>query len=315
MGERIAYHNGLFVPERQAQISLFDSGLATGQKVVEVSRTFGHRPYKLKEHIARLYKGLKTLRIDPGLSPAEMQTITEETLSQNLPTQAGNVDWQILNYVTEGPASQFEIVPEDELRPTVLIHCIPLVNRIGKMADKYTHGVNLVVVDQRAMPQDIIPAQIKSNGRMDHLIGRLEAKERKPGSTGVLLDREGNITEGTGTSLFVVRNEEIQTAPSSKVLNGLTREMIFEIAGKLGILVREQDLTVPDAKNADEIFVTSTVICLLHGRSLDDVVINNGQIGPVTEEIRKAFIDMVGVDYVQQARDYQRFLQKKGPVR
>lgn len=313
--ERTVYHNGNFIPEGQATISIFDSGLTTGEKVVEVARTFNQKPYKLDDHLQRLYRGLQTLRIDPGLSPAALRLATEETLDRNLDTQQKNVDWQIIHYVTKGPASQFEIVPDDELRPTVLIHCIPLVNRIGKMAGKYTNGVDLVVVDQRAIPQDIIPAQIKSAGRMDQLLGRLEAKEKKPGATGILLDTEGKITEGTGTSLFVVKDEGIVTAPSSSVLTGLTREMIFEIAEKLKIPIAEQNLTVPDAQSADEIFLTSTVICQLHGKSLNDQLINGGQIGQITQRVRDAFIDMVGLDYVQQAQTYQKTLIERGPVR
>src|SRR3990172_754663 len=115
--ERTVYLNGSFIPERDAHFSIFDSALATGEKVVEVTRTFNHRPYKLDQHLERLYKGLETLKIDPGITPE-------------------NVDWQILKYVSKGPAAIFEIIPEEYLRPTILIHCIPLINRIGKMAKK-----------------------------------------------------------------------------------------------------------------------------------------------------------------------------------
>lgn len=313
--ERIAYLNGSFIQERDAHLSIFDSALATGEKVVEVTRTFNHIPYKLDQHLERLYRGLETLKIEPGISPESLSEITKETLDRNLKTQPENVDWQILQYVSKGPAAIFEIFPEEDLRPTILVHCIPLVNRIGKMAKKYTDGVDLVIVEQRAIPQDVISPQIKSNGRMDHVIGRLQAKELKPGSTGVLLDTNGLITEGTGTSLFFVDKSRIRTAPSSRVLTGITRDMIFDIAQKLHIPVEEADLTIADAENADEIFITSTVICQLHGRSFNDNIINNGMLGPVTEKVRQAINEEVGLDFAKQAQEYNQYLKANGPIR
>ena len=313
--ERIVYLNGVFIPEGQAHLSIFDSALATGEKVVEVTRTFNHRQYRLGDHIRRLYKGLEVLQIDPGLTPQELTELTQDTLGRNLATQTEAVDWQILHYISKGPATQFEIVPEENLHPTILIHCIPLVNRIGKMAKKYTHGVDLVVVEQRAIPQDVISPQIKSNGRMDHIIGRLQAKQLKPGSTGVLLDTNGYITEGTGSSLFFVNRERIQTAPASRVLTGITREMVFDIAEKLHIPIEEMDLTVADAENADEIFITSTVICQIHARTFDGKQIRDGLIGPVTDQVRQAFIEEVGLDFVKQAQQYSQHLLSNGPLR
>lgn len=312
---RTVYLNGSFISETKAGLSIFDSALTTGEKVVEVTRTFDHKPYNLAAHMDRLYRGLETLNIDPAISPEELTKVTEETLSVNLKTQDREVDWQILHYVTKGPASVFEIVPEENLHPTVLIHCIPLVNRIGKMARKYEEGVDLVVVEQRAIPQDIISPQIKSSGRMDHVIGRLQAKQTKPGSTGVLLDENGFITEGTGASLFFINDSRIQTAPASRVLSGLTRDMVFKIAENLHIPMEEVDLTIADAGSADEVFITSTVICQLHARSFDGQQINGGLMGPITEKVRQAFIEEVGLDYVQQAQNYSQQLATNGPLR
>lgn len=307
--------NGNFVPEEDAHFSIFDTAVATGEKVVEVTRTFRHKPYKLESHLQRLYEGLDVLQIDPALTLSELTEITNKAIRRNLSTQPETVDWQIMHYISRGPSSHFEIVPEENLRPTILIHCLPLVNRLGKMAQKYSNGVDLVVVEQRAMPQEILHPQIKSNGRMDHVLGRLQAKQIHPGSTGVLLDKDGFVTEGTGTSLFLAKEGVIQTAPAVRVLTGITRKMIFDIAHELDIPIEEVDLTVRDAENADEIFITSTVICQLHARSFNGAPINNGGIGPITSRVRQAFIEEIGLDYVQQAMQYDQFLRENGPLR
>ena len=82
--ERNVYLSGTLVPESQAKNSIFDSAVMLGDCVTESTRTFAHKPFKLGEHIARLYKSLKVARIDPGLSPEEMLTVTLELLQQNL---------------------------------------------------------------------------------------------------------------------------------------------------------------------------------------------------------------------------------------
>lgn len=307
--------NGDFVPEEDAHFSIFDTAVATGEKVVEVTRTFCHKPFKLEDHVERLYEGLDALQINPGLTPDELIEITQDAIRRNVSTQSEDVDWQIMHYISRGPAAHFEIIPEEDLQPTVLIHCIPLVNRLGKMAKKYSDGADLVVVEQRAIPQDILRPQLKSNGRLDHVLGRLQAKLKCPGSTGVLLDKDGYLTEGTGTSLFLVKEEVIQTAPAVRVLTGITRKMIFDIAHTLRIPIEEADLTVSDAEHADEIFITSTVICHLHAKSFDGKSIHDGGIGPITSRVRQAFIEEIGLDYVQQAMQYDQFLRENGSLR
>ena len=301
------------MPESTVKISPFDTLFSSGEKAVEVSRTFDHKPYKLGGHIDRLYRGLAMLDIDPGIDQDQMADLTRQTLDANMGTLPRNVDWQMLHYVSAGPAALFEIVPPDELKPTVMIQCFPLVNRIGKMANKYTEGTDLVVVEQTAMDQDIVPPQIKSSGRMDHLIARRQAKKKTPGATGVLLDRNGRVTEGTGASLFVVQNGVIQTAPESRVLTGITREMVFDIADASGIPIEEADLSVEDVETADEVFIISTIINQVHARTFEGRTIGNGKVGAITDQIRKAYAEEVGVDFVQQAQDYAHTINNQDP--
>ena len=83
MDEGIVYLNGEFVPESQAKVSVFDRGFNGGEGVYDVIRTFGHKPFKLREHIQRLYRSLKYTRIDCGLSPEEMERLSLEVLDRN----------------------------------------------------------------------------------------------------------------------------------------------------------------------------------------------------------------------------------------
>ena len=100
--ERIAYFNGRFLPEPEVRVPFRDRGFKYGDAVFDTTRTFGHRVFKMREHIDRLYRSLRYLRIDPGLSPAAMADITEEVLRRNLPLLDPDDDYWVTQRVSRG---------------------------------------------------------------------------------------------------------------------------------------------------------------------------------------------------------------------
>lgn len=308
--ERTVYQNGDFVPESRAGFGIYDKAVATGEKAVEVVRTFDHKPHRLDAHLNRLFLGLDGLGIDPGVSRQDLSSITADLLSRNTPLELPFVDWQLVYYISGGPAEHFGVIPEEDLKPTIIVQAIPLHKRLGKSAHKYTDGIDLVVVDQLAIPNNVLSPLIKSTGRMDHLHARRQANGIKKGATGILLDPNGFVTECTGASLFVIDRGAIVTSPTSRVLDGVTRKIIFDIADELNIPIDETDMTVGSISLSQELFITSTVICQQHARSLNNNPIGNGRIGEITSRVRDAFIEEVGMNFVQQALLYQSMLQK-----
>ncbi len=293
---RVFYRNGSFVPEGYAALPIYDSAIVTGEVVTEVTRTFRQRPYRLRAHLERLFAGAAELRITPPLTLEEICAATA--------TEARDVDWQIIHYLSRGPAQAFGPLWPEDARPTVLIHCLPLVHRLGRLAPAYERGVDLIVTPQRAIPADIISPQIKSRGRLDYLIARSQAAERCPGATGVLLDSRGFLAEATGATIYTVRHGRIATPPGERVLRGVTRALIFDLAARCNLPIEEAELTPEDAKTADEMFLTSTVICLAHARSFEAATFGNGFCGPITRQIRQAFYEEVEVDFNYQAQRY-----------
>ena len=94
----LVYLNGDFVPADEAKISIFDAAVMLGDTVTESTRTFAHKPFKLQEHIARLYKSLKVTRIDPGMTAAEMLDLSLQVLEKNLPKVSPEMDvWLVHN--------------------------------------------------------------------------------------------------------------------------------------------------------------------------------------------------------------------------
>lgn len=306
MEERIVYIDGKYQRESEARISIYDTALVTGEVVVEVCRTFNQKIYKLKEHLERFYDGLSDMSIDPGMSIDDMATITDKTLKKNLITESEEIEWQTIHYISRGLANIFHIAPFKQISPTIIIQCIPLKNRLASLAEKYMTGTNLIVSSQRVIPAEILNPQIKSRGRLDYILAKIQTNKINPGATAVLMDSKGNIVEGTGASLFFVYKGTILTTPSHKVLCGITRESVFHIARKLKIKIIETDISLEEAKKADEIFITSTIICLMHARSFEGKIIGRGECGEITKKIRNAFIKDVGVNFVKQARYYQK---------
>lgn len=305
MSQRVVYLRGEFVPESEGRISIYDSSLTMGDMAFEVTRTCRQVPFRLADHLRRLDNTLQAIGTNPGLSLAEIERLTLETLARNLPTEADDVDWNIIHNVSRGPASAFlDAFAPEERRPTVVISCYPLVAKLASLAPAYETGIDLVVPAQRALPTDLVHAFIKTRSRLHYQLANIEAEQKCAGSTAVLTDPEGHLTEGTSGNVFLVRDGELQTPEPRNLLPGVTRAIVLELASRLAIPIREMNLTPLDALASDEVFVTSTTIGILHGRSFEGHTIGVGAIGAVTKRLREALDAEVGLDFAAQARLY-----------
>lgn len=310
MSQRVVFYNDSFLPEREVCVPLYDAALMAGEACFEVTRTFNHRPFRLREHLERLQGSLDVLEIDPGKSLDELEEITLETLNRNLPSEADEIDWQIIQNISRGPASGFEAAfPAAPHRPTILVSCFPLIPRLASLARFYETGVDLVVPDQRAIPPGLLPTHVKTRGRLHYLIAKLETQKRHPGCWPVLLDPDDHLTEGTSYNYFLVRDGALLTSPVDDVLIGITRGFVLEMAGRLGIPTCEQKIGFADARSADEMFVTATSFGIIHAHSFEGTLVGTGKIGPLTQQISAALQADVGLDYAAQARAYAQRLE------
>lgn len=300
---QVVYFNGRFVPAAEARLSIYDSALVMGDMAYEVTRTCHGQPYRLREHIERLFHTLRALRIDPGLDADQFEQVTLETLHRNAATEPEDMDWNIIHNVSRGPAAAFsDAFPPAERRPTVLVSCRPLAAKLAALAPLYERGIDLAVPEQRSLPGDLLDAALKTRSRLHYQLANLQAEARHPGAWAALLDPTGHLTECTSGNLFLVRDGQLLTPSARNLLPGITRGVVLELAERLGISAAETDLTVADALAADEIFVTSTTIGILHVRRWEAAPIGPGGAGPVTIRLRSEFMHDVGLDFVEQAR-------------
>lgn len=302
MSQRVVYLNGDYVAESEAKVSIYDASLCDGGMAFEVCRTFGGHLFKLREHLERLHDTLTTLRIDARLALQELESLAQETLSRNIPTEASDVDWNLIVNISSGPSSAFQdAFSAEELRPTVIISCFPLTRRLASMADTYRVGVDAVLPAQTALPPELLNPSIKTRGRIHFFMAAKQASAMQPGAVAILVNQEGHLTESTSANVFLVRDGQLFTPRQKDVLRGVTRGVIMELAAGLGLNPTETDLSVEDAEQANELLLTSTSVGVLHARSFNGTPVGDGKFGPVGNRLRAAFDRLVGVDLAAQA--------------
>jgi branched-chain amino acid aminotransferase len=297
--QRVVYLNGRILPESEAVIPFRDRGVKYGDAVFDTTRTFGHRIFRLKEHIDRLYRSLRYLRIDPGLSPAEMAAVTEQVLERNLPLLAADEDYWVTQRITRGLDPSDRAAWPELTGPTVIVECLPLPLRAR--ARLYRDGIDVIVPSVRRTAPDMISPRAKTHNYLNLVLADLEVAAQDSDALAVLLDANGNLAEGKGSNIFVVAQGRIRTPKERYVLPGISRAVVFELAAKLGIGIEEADIDLFDAYNADEVFVSSTSFCVCPVRSVNGAPVADGRVpGPATKRIMDAYVDLVGFDWVGQ---------------
>ncbi|MGH6954463.1 MAG: aminotransferase class IV [Alphaproteobacteria bacterium] len=296
--ERVAYLNGKIVPESQAVVSFRDRSFKFGDAVFDMTRTFGHKIFKLDEHLERLYRSLRYVQIDPALTKKQMADITEEVVRRNLHLIDRDEDYWVGQRVTRGlevPGAEFT----QHTGPTVIVECTPLP--LKARASLFRDGIRVVVPAVRRTPPQSLSPRAKSHNYLNLIMADLEAKGHDPESWAVLLDLEGNITEGMGSNFFVVRDGRIRTPHARFVLPGVSRQTVIDLARQSSIPLEETDIDLYDAYTADEVFLTSTSLCICPVKSVNGATISDGKVpGPVTKKLSDAYVKFVGYDFVAQ---------------
>ena len=294
--ENVVFFNGSLIPERNAGIPIRDRGFIYGDAVFDATRTFNGRTFKLREHIHRLYNSLRYLRIDPGMTSEEMERWSLEVVNHNYPLLPAGQDMWVMQRISRGVEST---EPGASMRPTVLIesHAIPFARR----ASLYRDGISIVTPSVPRIPPRFVSPRAKTHNYLNLVMGDLEVQDTDPDAWAVLLDEEGNLTEGRGSNIFLVKDGAVATPQGQFVLEGITRGVVMELSQGLDLTVSETDLDLYDAYTADEAFLTSTSLCICPIRKVNGATIGDGSLpGPVTRQLMAAFSDLAGMDYVEQ---------------
>jgi len=296
--QHLVYINGALVPRDEAKISVFDAAVMLGDTVTESTRTFGHRPFKLDQHIDRLYKSLKVTRINPGMTADEMNELSLRVLAANQHLLGPDDDCWLVHNISRG-MSVAGADPTIQRSPaTIIIFTSPMI--LTDWAGFYVEGCHAVTPFSRAMPAQALDARIKNRSRMAYTLAEIEVKLVDPHAQGILLDIDGNIAENKGGNFFVVADGALKTPTTRNALAGISRATVLELAERLGIPAHATDIQPYDVYTADEAFFTSTPYCIMPATRFNGLPVGDGAVGPVTKRLLAAWSELVGVDIVAQ---------------
>src|SRR5260370_659919 len=213
---RIAWFNGKFMPENQVLIPFRDRSWRFGDGVFDMTRTFNGRAFRLKEHIDRFYRSLRYLRLDPGMSPQEMIDVSEQLVVCNEHLRAAAGDWWVGQRVSRGVDPLDDEAPGHR-SPNIFVECTPLP--LKARARQFRDGLDVWTPAQRRIAPDMLSARAKTHNYLNMIVAEQSEKAHDPEGWAVLLDVNGNLAEGMGSNIFVVRDRTLYT-PGAAVPSG-----------------------------------------------------------------------------------------------
>jgi branched-chain amino acid aminotransferase len=306
MKTRQIWMNGQLIPETEAKISVYDSALMFGDMVFEMTRSFDRKQFKLREHLDRLYYGLKILRIPLEMTIDQMEKHCYETIEANDHLFGADDEHRLMIDVSRGTLGIYQRIEGLHKGPNVVIADFPLRWTVSGMGHLFDKGINAVITSQRAIPANLLDPKIKNRSRIFYLMANIEASQMAgEDNWALLLDTSGYIAEGTGDNFFIIKDRTIISPEGRDILRGISREYVMkELCPQLGYKVIEKNIEPYDVYTADEAFMTGTPFCMLPVTRLNGLNIGDGKVGPVFNSILNAWSENVGVDIPRQIQTW-----------
>lgn len=300
MTEPLVYLNGQMLPASQASLKIFDAGVVLGATVTEMTRTFRHQPFRLEDHVSRLFRSLRYTRMDIGMTPEQLVAMSRELLTHNAALIEGDDDLGLIHFVTAGEYGSYVATRGTKVRsgPTVCVHTFPLP--FALWADRLQYGAHVVTPSIRHVPPQCYDPKMKNRSRMHYYLADQEARLVDPQAIALLLDLDGNVTETSGANFLIVERGTIVSPTLRNTLPGISRAVVIELAEKLGIPFVERDFQVFSVMNADEALLTSTPYGVCPVIRINGVSIGDGRTGPVTSRLMSAWNELAGFDVAAQ---------------
>jgi branched-chain amino acid aminotransferase len=298
--------NGTLVPETEAKISVYDSALMFGDMVFEMTRSFDKKQFKLREHLERLYYGLKILRIPLEMSIDQMEKHCYETIEANDHLFGADDEHRLMIDVSRGTLGIYQRIEGLHKGPNVIIADFPLRWTVAGMGHLFDKGINAVITSQRAIPANLLDPKIKNRSRIFYLMANIEASQfAGEDNWALLLDTSGYISEGTGDNFFIIKNNTIISPEGRDILRGISREYVMkELCPQLGLQVIEKNIEPYDVYTADEAFMTGTPFCMLPVTKLNGLDIGDGKVGAIFNRLLAKWSENIGVDIATQIKTW-----------
>jgi branched-chain amino acid aminotransferase len=278
--------NGEIASPENACISVFDRGFLYGDSIYEVTQTFNKSLFKLEEHLDRLWHSAMKMDMPISFTREHITKEVEKVVEQ---TDALNVYVRII--VTRGEG-EIGLDPNLSTSNNLIIITKELLPNPRWW---YEDGVHMIVAHTIRNPKNAIDPSIKSGNYLNNILAMSEAKKRNAFDA-IMLNSKGQVTEATTSNIWIVKDNELITAPiRSGLLGGITRKSLIEIAKENNITISEKNFTVDELKGADECFLTSTTKMIVPITKVDDSNIMDGKPGKLTKELLSLYKKKFGI--------------------
>ena len=266
MTDKQVFLNGEYLPIAEAKVSVLDRGFVFGDGIYEVIPAYGNKTFRLDEHFKRLNNSLSAVRIDNPYSEQQWQTIFQSLLQET------SGDQSIYLHITRGVAPREHGFPA-KTPPTVFVMCNPLATTADTLLE---NGIAAITLDDIRWQY----CRIKSIALLPNILLRQEALDKD--ATEAILIRDGYVTEGSASNIFIVKDGKIKTPPhSDQLLPGITRDLIVELAHQHNMACEETPITEQELFSADEIWLSSSTKEVLAITQLNQQTVGDGKPGAV----------------------------------
>ena len=263
----IVYLNGEFMPLEDARIPVLDRGFIFGDGIYEVIPVYSGHPFRLPEHLARFERSHQAIRIANPMNDAEWTRLVQDLIERN----AGD-DQSIYLQVTRGVAKRDHAFPKD-VKPTVFGMSNPLSTPAREVVEGGVHAIT--AIDYRWLKCDVKSTSLLGNCLLRQAAADADAIE-------VVMFRDGFLTEGSSSNVFVVKNGVLLATPKNNlVLPGITYDVVVELARANNLPLEVRPISEAEVRAADEIWVTSSTKEVLAVTSLDEKAVGTGKPGAV----------------------------------
>jgi branched-chain amino acid aminotransferase len=271
--EQLVYINGEIVSRDKAQISVFDRGLLYGYGLFETMRSYNGHVFCLDRHIARLMNSAGILGIRDALEPQKLETGVLRILKAN-----GIDDARIRLTVTAGEGNRGLTLPSAG-RLNIIITVEDL---ILPSPDAYSKGLCTSIVSIRRNSESPL-CRMKTLGYLENMIAHAEAIAAGSDEA-ILLNCDGEVAESSASNIFIVESGRVITPPiDAGILPGITRSVVIDLAAKIGVKLVQEAVSVERLMNAEEVFITNSIIEIMPIVAIDGRPMGSGSRGKVTE--------------------------------
>jgi D-alanine transaminase len=276
----ICYLNGEYLPLHDAQVSPLDRAFLFGDAVYEVLPVHAGRPFRFREHFDRLNRSLAAIRMSAPLTHAGWLEVCAGLIARN-----GGGDQYLYVQVTRGAEYGRSHAWPEGLKPTLFAYASALEPVPAAMLQ---NGVSAVTaIDTRWARRDIKSTALLANVLLKKLAGDAGAFE-------TILVEDGALTEGSSTTVHVVRGGRLHTPPNGhQILPGTTRDVVGELAARIGLAHTVGRIDEAALRTADEIWLAFSTRGLLPVTRLDDRPVGTGSPGPLFQRLHGAFVNYI----------------------